>query len=371
MIERQNYLKTRKHLTYLQEVMQLTPASLDRYRFYLRHLLLWAGDKDLKQVQDIRPAFPAHLSTLPGKDGKGSLAGTTQKKILDTSKRFFRWAKATYPRELNSLPAIWIDTLRLTRQTQVTTENVFVSVEEVKQLIAYPVEQGDLALLRDQAAAALLLLSGMRGSAFVTLPMSALDLENLTVRQWPELGVHTKNGKKATTFLLNIPDLLAFVHRWDAIVRPALPPSTPWYAPIEHCWGEQSLSNKEPGKCRLNGLEKRLKLLFSLAKLEFKSPHKFRHGHAVFGLLHAQTIADYKAVSMNLMHDSIEITDSTYAPMLSSDVQERIAGLSGKALSTPNHEGPNVGNGLESYLSSLGKENLGRALVFIAGKLTQ
>jgi hypothetical protein len=75
-------------------------------------------------------------------------------------------------------------------------------------------------------------------------------------------------------------------------------------------------------------------------------------------------MADYKAVSMNLMHDSIEITDSTYAPMLSSDVQERIAGLSGKPTSTPDDE-------LESFLNSLDRENQKHALVFIAGKLTQ
>jgi integrase len=147
MIERQNYLKTRKHLTYLKEVMQLNPASLDRYRFYLRHLLLWAGEKDFKTVQNIRPTLPSYLASLPGKDGKGTLAGCTQKKILDTSKRFFRWAKATYPRELNNLPLAWIDTLRMIRQPQVTTENVFVSEEEVRQLIAYPAAQDDLALL--------------------------------------------------------------------------------------------------------------------------------------------------------------------------------------------------------------------------------
>jgi integrase len=210
----------------------------------------------------------------------------------------------------------------------------------------------------------MLFLSGMRGSAFVTLPISALDLENLSVRQWPELGVHTKNSKKATTFLLNIPELLAPIRRWDAIVRPALSPSSPWYAPIDQCWGDQRLSNSEPGKTRLHALEKRLSLLFSLAKTDFKSPHKFRHGHAVFGLLHAQTMADYKAVSMNLMHDSIEITDSTYAPMLTSDVQERIAGLAGRATARPDGE-------LEAYLGSLGKESLGRALVIIADKLTR
>jgi integrase len=195
------------------------------------------------------------------------------------------------------------------------------------------------------------------------LPISAIDLENLTVRQWPELGVHIRYSKKATTFLLNIPDLLAPVRRLDAIVRLELPPTTPFYAPIEHCWGKQSLFNEEPGKCRLNGLEKRLKLLFSLAKVEFKSPHKFRHGHAVFGLLHAQTMADYKAVFMNLMQDSIEISDSTYAPILSLNVQDRIAGLSGRAVSMPDFEAPRAGNELKTYLSNLGKESLGCALV--------
>jgi hypothetical protein len=138
MVERQNYLKTRKHLIYLDEVQQLMPASLERYRFYLRHLLIWAGENDFKDVHNICPTFPIYLSTLPGNDGKVTLAGTTQKKILDNSKRFLRWAKATFPCELNCLPAVWIDTLCLTRQPQVTTENVFVSNEDIPVYSCWP-----------------------------------------------------------------------------------------------------------------------------------------------------------------------------------------------------------------------------------------
>ena len=85
---------------------------------------------------------------------------------------------------------------------------------------------------------------------------------------------------------------------------------------------------------------------------------------AVYGRLHAWTMADNKAVPMNPMNDSIEITDSTYAPMLSSDVQERIAGLSVKAASTPDNE-------LEAYLNCLDRESQKHALVFIAGRLTE
>ena len=364
LVERQNYLKVRKHLAYLSEVLQVAPESLQSYRFHLRHLLLWANSRNLNEAIDFRPAFPAYLTSQPGKNGNGSLAAASQKKILESAKRFFRWAKATYPREFNKLPLTWIDTLRLPRQPQKTAENIFVSVAEIHQLLDRPAEDADLAMIRDQAAAALLFVSGMRASALVTLPISALDLENLTIRQWPELGVHTKNGKKATTFLLNIPDILAPIRRWDVLVRLALLPSALWYTPIEHNWGEQYLSSKAPGKTRIHALEKRLRLLFTQAQMEFKSPHKFRHGHAVFGLLHAQTMADYKAVSMNLMHDNIEITDSTYAPMLSSDVQQRIAGLSGTTVSMPGDE-------LETYLGNLGKADLGKALVFIAGRLAQ
>jgi hypothetical protein len=50
--------------------------------------------------------------------------------------------------------------------------------------------------------------------------------------------------------------------------------------------------------------------------------------------------------------------------MLSSDVQERIAGLSGKATSTPGDE-------LEVFLNKLDRESQKKALMFIAGKLAQ
>lgn len=66
----------------------------------------------------------------------------------------------------------------------------------------------------------------------------------------------------------------------------------------------------------------------SLAGLPYKSAHKFRYGHAVYGLQHAQTMADYKAVSLNLIHEDIKITDQIYAPILNEEVAKRIGGLS-------------------------------------------
>ncbi len=57
------------------------------------------------------------------------------------------------------------------------------------------------------------------------------------------------------------------------------------------------------------------------------SPHKFRHGHATYGLKQAKDIGDLKAVSQNLMHANIGITDGIYAILSTEDMQERIASL--------------------------------------------
>lgn len=43
-------------------------------------------------------------------------------------------------------------------------------------------------------------------------------------------------------------------------------------------------------------------------------------------------MADYKAVSTNLMHGNIQITDGIYAPLASAEVKQRVVGLLGQSL---------------------------------------
>jgi integrase len=137
----------------------------------------------------------------------------------------------------------------------------------------------------------------------------------------------TKNGKRATTYLLPCPEPEVVVEEWDAFLRSRLPEAARWYPPVVSRWGEQSLAaDLQPGKNRPQALDKRLKVLFLAARLEFKSAHKFRHGHPGYDLQNTRTMADHKALSMNLMHQDIKITDQIYAPILSEEVCRRIAG---------------------------------------------
>lgn len=66
----------------------------------------------------------------------------------------------------------------------------------------------------------------------------ARRMASWTIKQWPSLGVRTKNDETATTYLLEIPDLLAVVEKWDASVRPCLPPNAVWYAPTVSQFGQ-------------------------------------------------------------------------------------------------------------------------------------
>lgn len=363
MVTRQNFLKVKSFMKYMQEVLQVSQTSTEVYRSCLDHLLLWADDRPLGEAPAIRPTFPAYVADLPGKSS-GKLVFTTQNKILETCKRFFLWAKATYPKDFAKITLSWLETLRPPRTPQTNSEPEYVSEEEIRRLITIPVPKGDLALLRDRAASARLYLSGERISALTTSPIQALNMREGWIRQWPELGVHTKFGKKATTFLLPIPALIEVVAEWDEMVRANLPPDAPWYAPIEQRWGEQKLTVLQPGKNRHQALEKRLRLLFTLAGLPFKSAHKFRHGHAVYGLMHAQTMADYKAVSMNLMHESVTVTDGIYARILEDDVKRRIQGLAGNPVLSPEDD-------LQAMIFNLSQEQLPRALTYIAARLSK
>ena len=61
--------------------------------------------------------------------------------------------------------------------------------------------------------------------------------------------------------------------------------------------------------------------------LAYHSPHKFRHGFAVYSLKHAKDISQLKAISQNLMHENISITDGIYGGLSDADIKEQITSL--------------------------------------------
>lgn len=161
MVNRHNYLLARECLAYLDGVCQLDVRSRERYWCYLKYRLLWADETSLC-AGNRAPPFPSFSATVRLDGEQGKLAPSTLTKIIQTVKRFFTWLMLAYVREYRDLSLVWIETPRSPRGVELPMEHVFVMPGEVQHLISFQVTVEDLALRCDQAAAALLFLSGMR-----------------------------------------------------------------------------------------------------------------------------------------------------------------------------------------------------------------
>lgn len=321
LINRRNWHDTRDYLRYYEEVLQNKPRSADFARTALDHLLRWATSTPLPRAPEIRPGFPQHLKDL----GK---AAEYQRKLLNTARSFFEWARDHWP-DRYILKRQFIDSLRSkAKETAVPAREIF-DLDRVRALLTCPPRT--LAEERDRAAVAFLFLSGMRVGAFATLPVQAIHIERrpIIVNQWTSLGVRTKNDAVANTVLLDHPeldDLHAIVAAWDALARSNVGSAGMWYSLIEPD-GMNFMLNQVPGLYRGDGIARRLRLLCALAGVPYLSPHKLRHGHIVYAFAHCKTMADLKAVSQNVMHKQLSTTDAIYARLTDDDITRRIHGL--------------------------------------------
>ncbi len=156
-----------------------------------------------------------------------------------------------------------------------------------------------------------------------------MDLENLSVKQWPKLGVHTKFGKHATTYLPAIPEFVEVVREWDREVRAVCGNSGHWFAHVSPETGLIVPKPGKPGDHRSSIACRDLRKWLKKSGLPYHSPHKFRHGHAVYALRMAKDVAALKAVSQNLMHENLAVTDGVYGVLSGTDVKRQIMQLGG------------------------------------------
>jgi integrase len=145
--------------------------------------------------------------------------------------------------------------------------------------------------------------------------------------QFPSMGVRTKNKKYATTILYDIPELLEVVRDWDKEIRSALPSNSFWFAPLSPDTQELDPKRKEIGEHREAIARRNLQAYLSKIGMLYYSPHKFRHAHIHYGLERSKTMADYKAVGMNVMHASMDTIDEVYGRLDNDEIKTRIQNM--------------------------------------------
>lgn len=324
MINKKNWQLMKKYLDYRIRVDQITKGSMKKEQTHMRYLLDWAQDKPFRQASILRPTFPEYMlaSRLDGEEGQ--LSAVYIKKALATARLFFTWLSDNETGYKNIKQA-WVKTIKVKRLSNPPRVKEAVSLDEILNIAAQPART--LWERRARAAAVFLYLSGIRIGAFISLPMQAVDIHNRKVIQYPSLGVRTKNRKYGITNLLNIPELLQVVQEWDNEIRPQLPPNGFWFAPLSPETGLIDPNAVSVGEHRSTLASKNIKAWLELVGLPYHSPHKFRHGHIHYGLAHAKDMEDFKAVSLNVMHANMGITDQFYSVLPDDEIGNRISAL--------------------------------------------
>ena len=139
------------------------------------------------------------------------------------------------------------------------------------------------------------------------------------IRQIAELKIERRQKAEQAERAKNFKPKLEVVTRWDQRARAQLSPESLWYATLTSDGMKISSTIRAFDK-RHNTVEKDVRLICRRANVPYLSPHKLRHGHAVYGLKNARTIEELKAVSQNIMHASMTITDGIYANLLTNEV---------------------------------------------------
>jgi site-specific recombinase XerD len=346
MIHKANWRMMKKYLAYRSEVDLLSKTSMRMQIIQMRYLLEWAQGVSFHQASTIRPTFPEYMLTSRLDGVEGRLSAGYIKKALATARYFFTWLSDNET-GYKHIKQAFIKTLKVKRISDMPKNKDYVTLEEIVAIASSPARS--IRERRARAGLVFLYLSGTRIGAFVSLPIQAVDIPNRVVSQFPSLGVRTKNSKAAKTFLLDIPELLHVVQDWDDEVRAILPDNGFWFAPLSNVTGLIDAGAVEVGEHRHSIARKNFKTWLAQANLKYHSPHKFRHGHIHYGLDNAETIADFKAVSMNAMHANMEITDTFYSVLQDDEVKNRISGLNKSQV----HGRGDLIKALEDLLSSM------------------
>lgn len=335
MINRSNYLAMLEYLEYRQAVYMDANETNRSVRISLRHFIKWLDEVEFIHAENKRPSFPDHMTQQKNKKGE-ILSPVHCEKIIHHAKTFLKWQNARG----KTIRVEYIDTLRLPARFSAKSrlsEHVYCTqndIEKIAQVYWSAKQREDICFMRDAFAGVFLYLSGARARAFVTLSKSCFDVNAGIVLQLPEMGVLTKGGKAGKTFLLPIPELKTVITDWmnylesqkagtDLPIYPSL--STGSKLKSIKLSEKQKVYGKSAG--RYQALRRGMMDVCKLAGIEPLSPHKFRHGHGMWGITHAKDIKQLKAISQNMMHSSLGITDGIYGRLHDKDVQDILSDM--------------------------------------------
>ena len=248
------------------------------------------------------------------------MAKSTMLATTNALKDFLRWLSCQ-PTYKSRIKFTEIEYLNLsekdTRAAKTPKFKKYPTLEQIRAaIVAMPVDSE--IELRNRALVALTALTGIRVGALATLRLKHIDLNRELVLQDPR-EVCTKFSKRIDTYLCPVgDDFKIIVVDWLRFLR-----ETKLFGDDDPLFPQTKVSLGPNGQFESDGLDRQFwsnttpirnvfRHAFARCGLEGFHPHTFRDTLVKYGERHSPSIEQFKAWSLNLGHEHMGTTLSSY-----------------------------------------------------------
>lgn len=310
----------RAYIHYLRESQGRSERTIDHAVYALANYEKFTGYADFKKFNSERAiAYRKHLLAGGGKKAAEASARSTIHTKLAALSLFFRWL-AFEPGFKKSIDVRDADYFSLNaRDTKVATtsfEKPAPTVEQVRMAINAMPADTDVQK-RDQALVALVMLTGVRVKAAITLKLKHVKPGCVGIDQ-DAREVETKGAKSYPTFFFpvgaDIRSIFAayvdHLHSLGFGSNDPLFPSTRQTVGSDHQFSTAGFSRSHWKTT--DPVRQAFKRAFAFAGLPYFHPHSLRKTLAVLGEQLCRTPEEFKAWSQNLGHNQVLTTFTNY-----------------------------------------------------------
>ncbi len=309
-----------KYFTHMKEAEGFSEKTIDAVEKAIWKYEEFSKGEDYACLNEQKAKqFKKWLEITHNKQKKQALSLTTQYHILRHLNAFFTWLSGQpgYKSRISPYLARYLKLDKKQSRIAVSTKRTEFPPVDYAMKICGSIEIRNEVDQRDRALIAFTLLSAMRDSAIISLPMECFDPETLIVDQDPKKGVKTKYGKHIITnlFLFDETLLKCFLDWHEFLKKEKLFTNADPLFPrtkLEHK-GETDYCFKgdriEPVFWQSTAsMAKVFKFRASQAGEKYFSPHKFRHSAIAEARRYARTPEQMKAISQNVGHENVGTT---------------------------------------------------------------
>jgi len=317
-----------KYFEFLKQARGLVEKTINVKEKSIKYYDDFSGCEDYKKLSIKRIIdFKDYIKT-------SELKISSINNILKNLQDFFTWL-ASQNGYKNKIKFELIEYFNLPRGekriAQSKSDIKYPSLDEIKTVINSIKPDSEMNR-RNRALLSFAILSGMRVSAIISLPLKAFNPETLEVFQDPRLGVNTKFSKTINSLLMPFElDLLQEVLDWVNFLKQEknFKGNDPIFPAMKlgHQGNVKTFKAVEVKPEFLRSASHIYKIFeesFINANLEPYSPHKFRHTAIDLALEKCQNGKQLKAISQIFGHENIQTTISVYAQLPEKEVKSII-----------------------------------------------